>query len=322
MIGQLEMLPVELFCAILSYLDLDALVNFAQVNDTVKALISTYAQSRLLFLISTMCPAPSTFFDILHEHDAVVGGSTALRFMYGERNESWMPKALDVFVGLKQAESLKESFRKMGYQDISSASSACNPSTMTQTAAVNYFRGERGSLKLIIGRRDCAISPIFEAIHTVQMNFLTRHSLFCAYPSLTFQRLAFLNPCHVREGQAKEKFGKQINKYQTFGLSVVDCPLMHGRGGPCNIQCRRIDDEFGTWFDVENMSLRHFRRGDLGEGVQMVAWKLGGSGCDPKKQMIIPYIRESYSNSCDSKGVHLGDCPRINVVRLRDSGVI
>lgn len=67
-----------------------------------KAMIESSLRIRLYSIISGVFHCPDPFYRSFVAHNAIIGGSVALRLLFGERCEDWSPRTLDLFVGCNE----------------------------------------------------------------------------------------------------------------------------------------------------------------------------------------------------------------------------
>lgn len=103
----LAKLPRELLLFVFSYLDTPAIVTLVDAFPRMSDIAAYFLQSRLHTMIATKFPDSDAFLRLLEVHEAVIGGSTALRFIYGHHCANWTPSTLDIYVGATNAHSLK-----------------------------------------------------------------------------------------------------------------------------------------------------------------------------------------------------------------------
>ncbi|KAI5999553.1 hypothetical protein EDD15DRAFT_2193613 [Pisolithus albus] len=129
-------LPPELFQSIFSYLDMHGLVMFVEAFPFMSRTASHFVHSRLHGMIGEMVPDSERLLHLLDVHDAVLGGSTVLRFIFGNRCADWVPSTLDIYVGATNAYSLKCSLEEDGFEEQRGQENPYNPSSTTQIHAV------------------------------------------------------------------------------------------------------------------------------------------------------------------------------------------
>ncbi|KAI6157486.1 hypothetical protein BKA82DRAFT_4009830 [Pisolithus tinctorius] len=244
------------------FMDLDDWIKLTEALPYTKAVIDKSLRFRLHSLVTGKFRCSETLYRSIATHNVIIGGSVALRLMFGERCEEWSPRTLDVFVGCNEWNAFGADVTEAGFWQIAVEDRSCCPSTSTRIQCIQYFRNTHALLTVVVARTPCAITPIFEAWHTITMNFITSANLFCAYPYHTLRRTALINPRYVIDvDRPNEMASIQIEKYRLRGISTED----------------------SSAFAEERQ-----------HGVKRVSWKLGGKSCGNSRRIVVSYVHEIF----------------------------
>ncbi|KAI5999554.1 hypothetical protein EDD15DRAFT_2146855, partial [Pisolithus albus] len=131
---------------------------------------------------------------LLAIHHAIISGSCALRLLLPQKDVFWKPDDLDIYVCEREAPQLLNTLLAKGYRLISQTAKNGAQYPPSHVHSIRTLRRHTTQIDVIVSNSTTAISPIFEFHSTILMNFVTAHSVFCAYPHLTLRELSIINP--------------------------------------------------------------------------------------------------------------------------------
>jgi hypothetical protein len=152
-------------------------------------------------------------FAFLYETQGLVSGSCALLALMPW---DFTPNDIDIYVPRSKARfALAKLQADFGYLLESGPKSG---SSISLIHSCYTLRRGGAIVNLLVCHGEDAVRPIFGFHSTVVMNFISHDTLFCAYPSLTFERRSLLNTRQLLTGFTPiDKTEACILKYEARG---------------------------------------------------------------------------------------------------------
>lgn len=257
---------------------------------------------RLLQLLKVFYPSPRKLLRALDEHRSVIGHFFALNVILGTD----ISCNLRIYCPKERASDLQKVLEKAAYvltsqhvytlkEQADSIVFAGNGLHSTKTLQ----RKSNGAvIEIYISVNSIATYPVFSASATALMNYITGHSIYCAYPSATDSRYLLinalwsahpedcpiLNKIHEQEVAVLERYGfrRRWSSIQwEFPTHVCyytpDCPHTD----------RTDRDKFGRYERLQDSPIARYER------PHEVQWVLGGVACsryccplDPRRTIV------------------------------------
>ncbi|KAI5981220.1 hypothetical protein EDD15DRAFT_2336219 [Pisolithus albus] len=186
-------------------------------------------------------------YDLLAANHAVISGSCALRLLLPENDVCWMPDDLDIYVCESKVQDLLRTLMASKYKLTSRTAANDAPYTSSHIQSVCTLHHNSSRIDVIVSNSSTAISPIFQFHSTVLMNFVTAHSVFCAYPEMTTNQLSLINPFVVFCQPLRRSTLDALLKYSTRNIQYITCQQLHDDCQCCKDLIRSTDDESCMW---------------------------------------------------------------------------
>ena len=99
--------------------------------------------------------------------------------------------------------------------------------------ALHKFMLDDKVIDVIESNTHAAFSPIFFFDCTALMNFVSADSIFAAYPDLTTNHKALLNPFPIYKPSHPRVYFAHLQKYQERGFKYIHCEDSHASHFEC-----------------------------------------------------------------------------------------
>ncbi|KAI5997055.1 hypothetical protein EDD15DRAFT_2163016 [Pisolithus albus] len=186
-------------------------------------------------------------YDLLLTFHAIISGSCALRLLLPQSDIFWTPHDLDIYICEKEAQPLLLTLLAHGYTFTSPSFTANAPYSSSHVHSVYVLHRNSSKIDVIISNSISAVSPIFQFHSTILMNFVTAHSVYCAYPDLTLRQLSLVNPYVIYEQPLQRSTVHALLKYSERNIEYITCQQSHEERECWKDHTRCIDDEYGIW---------------------------------------------------------------------------
>ena len=274
-------LPAELVSEIFSYCDVHDLVQLGRTSRKYGTLIREYLSHRIHQTFLPFFTDVCEFRETLRSCDALVSGSAALHILLPPKSTTWVPTDLDIYVPHPHFHYLSVLLQQEhGYHLIQEGNANVNPYTFSLIRSVATFSKGNQHIDVIVSKT-AAIGPILQFHSTAVMNFIDADNIFCAYPALTFQNLARINPGPLYFDRFRRRTISALWKYAGRGFRFINCKTAPLSKYSCKSIGRSLTDAGCMWINVNNLPyasatpINLFRQ----YGFLDVQWTLGGMVC-------------------------------------------
>ncbi|KAI5988181.1 hypothetical protein EDD15DRAFT_2141379, partial [Pisolithus albus] len=185
--------------SIFAFLNLYDIYCFANTSTRLSTIAYAYISHRRHLLTKPFFDNTDDAYHLLLTHHAIISGSCALRLLLPQRDVLWTPHDLDIYVCQEEARPLLLDLLAHGYTFTSPIFTTTPPYSSSHVHSVYVLHRNSSKIDVIVSNSMTAISPIFQFHSTILMNFVTAHSVYCAYPTLTLRQLSLINPYVVYE---------------------------------------------------------------------------------------------------------------------------
>lgn len=201
---------------IIDNMDNATLHIFAGTCQAYHNVIVSLYNSRVSHILSAFTANPETLLAILETAEGIISGSAALAVMFPD---GFKPGDLDIYVPHANARIVWAHLtRHCGYQETENTEGHYTSSSYTGVVISKVTLFTKGDQKVhvvsVLG--DNAAIAIFGFHSMIVMNFISSHGLYCAYPSLTFDRRGLINV----EGMMESNQRVCIEKYLERGFDM------------------------------------------------------------------------------------------------------
>ena len=290
---------MEVLESILDLCDLPTIVALSRMSHWFVEIGKWYLHLRLSSLSSRFFNNGDELSFILRACDGVVSGSTALHIMLPKATTMWSPSDLDIYIPLCCEFQITHLLEKKGYH-IHNEDSKDHPTySSSGIFSVVTFTNKHNKIDVVISTLPCGASPIFNFHSTAIMNFISADSIFCAYPSLTFQGLSMINSTQLYNGTLSHVSMTALKKYKARGFNFVSCPTAHKFAFACKSKNHSLTDGGCLWVDVKCVPRAERGPEQIFEklGVVNINWALGGLLCGVPATFVQPYTRVTGDDS-------------------------
>ncbi|KAG0691708.1 hypothetical protein DFH29DRAFT_819127 [Suillus ampliporus] len=283
-------LPRDVVENVLKFLDLLDLESFAQTSVLHESWVVKYVHHRRSVLFALFLIHIPEFIALLDRTQSVVSGLAALSLIQSEE-EATAIQDIDVYTTEPyQSETLQFLKEVEGYETISNF---CWLPIYWDSAVVNLVRLCKGDRRMdvIITNYDSSITPLFQFHSTPVMNFISAHTICCAYPAWTLSHKGLIHPRIYTENATNLSSVAALNKYSSRGFNLLSDIADFGVadfGGAhhcyqsyyCPQTTRNSNDQGMLSWVIDHASLPPgtFRRHCT--DVLPVVWCIGGNNCN------------------------------------------
>ncbi|KAI0066972.1 hypothetical protein BV25DRAFT_1787318, partial [Artomyces pyxidatus] len=273
---------------ILSFLPLRDLESAAAVDKRWRILVKGMVRREVTSTVSRYLPHPLDFRALMRTTHCVLSGSVVLNcVLRGSGLTNWRPDDLDVCCPIAMAPRVMKHLTTIqGYHcaHINSPfhDPLLEPGYDAGIASLVILERNNGKqLNLIVSIDNTATTPLTHTWGTLVNNFLTADAICIAYPRMTLDGIACINP-HRPD---LPRHVHSANKYRVRGFSVenfnnndvVHSPLRKSHFCP---------HEWRTHFDAGCFTFRFGNVGDINLNDPVVpppfghsSWRYGGDLC-------------------------------------------
>ncbi|KIO00531.1 hypothetical protein M404DRAFT_963360 [Pisolithus tinctorius Marx 270] len=218
---------------------------------------------------------------ILHACNAVISGSLALHMVLPANSCAWTPTDLDIYMPLHQICYLTMKLECKGI-----------PYNMSAIHSILTFSNGTHYIDVIVSRTSTALSPLFQFHSTAVMNFISADTIFCAYPNLTFDHRALINPHPNYYGLIGFKTMAALQKYASQGFEFVKCEEFHHLPYSCRSIPHTLTDSGCLWVQISDLRHDLVMPADVLKclGVINIMWLLGSYVCGTYPAFLDSYL--------------------------------
>ena len=285
------MLSIEELLDIIKHLNLLDRTSFSMTSHRHKRLVNSTILPSVIQLLSQFTSEPMAFLQLLWSNNAIIGGPIALAALFP--NEEPRPdQKLHIYVPAFDNQNFLEALRDQhNYQMTGAFRLKAKHFIQNSVEKVIRLRNaNNATISVLFSRDHTALTPIFHLSATHNMNFISAHGIYCAYPHFTFAKNTILHPKSIYNIKMNQEVGKVIERYTSYGLKVyqsfkslsVDHPHSRCR---IDIQCphllRTLYDKHGFFAPMDFPMTSSLRPNQLSYNEDNgVVWNLGGEGCE------------------------------------------
>ena len=214
----LPALPFELWDEILGYCEVEQLLRLGSTSCAYATLTRNYLKSKMDLNIGRFFSDVEAFHEMLRSCDAIVSGSVALHILLPSNYTTWMPADLDIYVPFVHFHYLTVLLGNKGYHLIQEGQTNLNPYSFTSIRTVATFDNGHQRIDVIVSKTAAAVCPVLQFHSTTVMNFFGPDHIFCAYPTLTLNWLAKINPGPLYFNRFRYRTIEALWKYAQCGF--------------------------------------------------------------------------------------------------------
>ena len=293
-------LPVELQLEVFGYCNVHVLFQLGAASRRITKLAVEYMTLRMELTIQRFFSDVQGFQQMLRSCDAVMSGSSALHILLPAKTTSWVPINLDIYVLSLHYHHLSVLLDIYGYQKIHKGKenvSRCSSSLIHNV--VTFANGDQ-QIDVIVLKIAGGISPILQFHSMAVMNFFRADHLFCAYPALTLNHLAKVNPGPLYFDRFWCCTLNALLKYAERGFRFMSCETSHFNKYTCKSVVWSLTDGGCLWIDLNTFPRISTTPLDLFQhyGFLDVHWVLGGMVCGSQSMFMDARIHVVQDQSC------------------------
>ena len=254
-------------------------------------IVRSELQSTFADLLSTVCADPESFRKMMKDTGSVISGSMALHYVL-RQPKAWAPGDMDLITPKGRFQDVLDYVKTLPGAtttlDITGKDNENYPMHQVGFTRVVKVSTAQGNIDVIQSKTESAFYPIPFYWGTHVMNALTWEACIVAYPSLTFNHLAYVRsrPEHPSTANAMKKYVARGFTILFEGRREVEVLRVAGYTS-CGTTCANLTRYFGD-SDCLTMSIGEGRvvwvRVRLGSVT--VGWRLGGKGCGSRKCFV------------------------------------
>ncbi|KAK7001021.1 hypothetical protein R3P38DRAFT_3217786 [Favolaschia claudopus] len=151
---------------------------------------------------------------------------------------------------------------------------------------IRHFEKDGNCIHLIVAASENAASLVFNFHATIDMNFLSGHGLFCAYPQLTFNNKSYTNPGAADTIEGGTTLTRLAYKLKTRHIGHKPDLLSHkewrehvcGTDRNCPTTLRSLYDGTSMFIPLSSTNTESASP-TVYDGMETVVWCLGGPPC-------------------------------------------
>jgi hypothetical protein len=272
--------------------------------------VKHHIKRRLAALIRPFFPDPSDFLCALTKTHSVISGSQALSFMIPPFQGRWKPKDMDIYTNSDNVIALISYIEQCGYtragtdgRGIQCMEDIEDDKLYVRLGGISHvikMSKEEKQIDIIVSNRTSPIYPIFFFHTTLVQNFISGKGFFSAYPTLTDNSKAILNPISFSPHKyPTAKIGVCVQKYNERGFEtgmkladVDDGPEHKCHQSPiCPHTTRTTADRGCLFLPFKSATIKSKTVHRIYGSWFGLTWHMGGASCDGTYDTMRPAVR-------------------------------
>lgn len=290
----LSKLPAELWLMVMDNLPLHILCSWSACSSSCRRRIKTYIKGRRDAILAKFFLKINKFLDIQHRFNIVIANSAALKLVLAANDPAGVnSNNLDLYTSSRGCEDLVAFLIEEGLLDapwIDSHSS----SSVARTKSMSLPRSHL--VVNVTEARQETLMPLFHSHSTLAMNFVAYAGVFSAYPVLSAEHKALLNPlmwykkiCPLTSLLALAKYTSRGFDIQSTGHSQWATHLCH-LSVQCPLRIRSTTDRACMRFSFEEFPDRSGWKFLSSDNSHAIIWCLGGTNCESGGDAVRPMV--------------------------------
>ncbi|KAH7906346.1 hypothetical protein BJ138DRAFT_1117666 [Hygrophoropsis aurantiaca] len=291
-------MALEVITHIFTFMPIANLMEFASMCRTHRIWVLQYINQRKDNHLAKFVTSPTYLLHAMRITSSVISGSFALAMLLPAADVAWGVADLDIYTNFKSYHRLIIYLLREGYT-IRSTTRRHSPVCYSNSAIrkVMTLDKQTRSIDVIISAFKDSTIPIFHFHSTIVMNYVSADSLFSAYPRLTSQYRALVNPLSLPQSHVNGP-SCAMEKYRHRGFRIPTWSERNTPGDPhtcennmsCPRQIRATHDRGSLRLELDIANVTDTADN---EGNKVVLWRFGGERCVDGNQEDIymePYI--------------------------------
>ena len=282
---------LELLYEVLQYCDLRVQVHLAATNRFNQWVIQDYIRLRKKMLALRFFDNSESFYKMLSDWNSIISGRGALHLLLPAADTQWTPSSLEIYVPGCLYGEVKFWLKEQGYDVTHVRLGDSNAPSFSPIKQAVVFTNKNRNVVVFASETDAACTPIFHFQSTACMNYIGADRIFCAYPRLTFQYVAMINPAPLFCNAFTIDDIDVLRKYETQGFICLPWSAADIRSADSPYRHRCLTDSISMFVDTTNVPFRKTSIPEIANryGVMDVHWTLGGKM--PDGSFVHPRVR-------------------------------
>ena len=220
-------LPHKLQHKIFGYWNVHDLFQLSTASHTTAKLATEYMAHQMELTIQCFFTDMQGFQQMLQSCNVVMSGSSTLHILLPSKFTSWVPADLNIYVPSLHYHYLSVLLENHGYHKIQEGKENISPYSFSLIHTVSTFANSNQQIDVIISKNTDRISPIFKFHSSMVMNFFSPDHFFCAYPALTLNLIAKINPGPLYFDCFQRHTLNTLLKYAEHRFHYTSCNSCH-----------------------------------------------------------------------------------------------
>ncbi|RDX39659.1 hypothetical protein OH76DRAFT_1490930 [Lentinus brumalis] len=282
-----DFLP-ELTPSIMEFLDGEDFSRLRQVSRLAETYVAATIHTRTRTLFADTPRNYDALIDTLHTARAVVGAAGAVYILFPM---DIVPRYFHIYVPPNSwSELVRHLERRQGFTGKAiTVNAAIGESFPEGVQSVTRFNKGSVAIDVLESTKRSPLYPIASQLHTGYFNYVSTQSFECAYPSLTRQYRALLNPQRlVRYLDIPQRYADECQSWRQDGWTIQVEWEVWAPGGQCagtrSLGCasatRAFGDRWGFSGNYAAIADRTQRLRSVVDELTVVWWR-GGRTCGP-----------------------------------------
>ncbi|KAG1856864.1 hypothetical protein C8R48DRAFT_775805 [Suillus tomentosus] len=284
--------PPELSLMVMDNLPLHVLCTLASCDKATLRRVKMYVTGRRNILLAKFFANPAKFLELQRTFKIVIGNSAALNLVLATNDPTAViSDNLDVYTSSHGCGPLVNFLAAEGL--IASPWIESHRSSAI-ARKMSLLLPAKGLVINITEARQGSLMPLFKSHSTLAMNFVSHAGVFSAYPVMTAEHRALLNPlmwhkkiCPLACLLALAKYTARGFDIQSTGYSQWTTHLCH-LSTQCPLCLRSTTDRACMRFSFDEFPDRSGWRFLGSENSHAIIWCLGGSSCETGNDAVLP----------------------------------
>ena len=266
---------LKLLNEVMNQCDMDSLMHLAQTSTFNWMTVRHHIYLRKWLLADHFFNDPDSFYKMLSDCCAGFSGSAALLLLLPAANCTWMPNDMDLYSPASGYCRMKDWLLQEGFSVVWGRKQETSGYHHSEISMMVKFTNGHWNVDVVLSKTEAALAPVFKFHSTAVMNFVGGNVIFCAYPQLTFQYHARVNPAVAYSGNMGMDTMDALRKYGLCGFHYVGWPERERMVPDAPYQTRAVTNRFSMWLNTRPWHAQQFLIKTSGENL--VSWMLNGT---------------------------------------------